>query len=80
VGAPGNLVPLIADEADESLYSVVTEPMILRLPSRIKCLFSISLHPQYTEQEGKMAIRTPLKRSDLRAGFVKYSRRQPVKS
>jgi hypothetical protein len=41
-GAPGNLVPLISDDADVSPYPVSTEPMILSLLSRMRCFFSMS--------------------------------------
>ena len=50
---------------DESLYPVVTEPMILLWAPRMKYFSACHLQPQYTEQKHKMAIRNPLKSSGL---------------
>ena len=58
---------------DVSPYPVVTEPMILRLPSRMKSLFGVGcLQLQYTEQihglatnKGRIAAPGPVLRQNV---------------
>ena len=45
VGASSYTVLIVAHHLDVSLYPVVTEPMILRLPSRMKSFFIILVLP-----------------------------------